>query len=320
MQPVELDKGYFLISFDFELAWGTRGRPSSKTVGPYLDGTRRAIDGVLRLLEKYELQATWVAVGALFLGGPERHEWLRDAKFDDVPHGDCLTQPHWYAEDVLSKLSNARPVQEIGCHTLTHMYVEDSKESREQLDLELERFLQLFQQLKLPTPKSFIFPKHYMAHFDLLRKHQLTNYRGSESGWFEQLPNATLRAAGRLAWARLRFPPVTSLPARSPEGLWMIPSSQYFSGFQNVGKYITVADRISKGIQGLNRAARRNQVHHLWTHPFNLGVRTDELLFGLEKIFRHARDLCSKGRLVNLTMERFAEELSKGHASQSPIA
>ena len=32
-----LDRGLFVVSLDFELAWGTRGRPSAGKVDAYLD-------------------------------------------------------------------------------------------------------------------------------------------------------------------------------------------------------------------------------------------------------------------------------------------
>ncbi len=311
--PVELETGAFVVSLDFELAWGTRGRQWSDIVGPDIDGTRNAINQLIALCRTYQVSATWVVVGAMFMGGDRRHRWLRDEQFDDVPLGNCVSQPRWYAEDILQQLRQASPAQDIGCHTLTHMFVQDSEESRKKFDEELERSSMLFDELGLPPATSFIYPKHYMAHFDLLAKHRFRCYRGPEAGWFERLPTRHAKAAGRLFSARIRQSPSVSYPYLSDDGLWVIPSSQFYPSFRSVGKHVSVSDRVAKGIKGLNRAAKRKGVYHLWTHPFNLGVRTDELLSGFEQIFRHARELAESGVLRNCSMASLASELDQKH-------
>lgn len=313
--PIQLDQGAFVFSLDFELAWGTRGRPSATTVGPYLDGTRRAIDQLLKLFEKYEISATWVMVGALAMGGPTKHPLLSHARYDDIPVGDSQTHPSWYAEDILANIRSIQPAQEIGCHTLTHMYVNESEESRQQFDWELGEFVKLFETLKLPRPRSFIFPKHYMYHFDLLVKHGFRCYRGPESGWFEKMPYAPLRGALRLMNSRLRRPPVVGLP-RHRNGLIEIPSSHFYSPFQSVGKYVTLRDRVAQAKAGLNRAASTKSVYHLWTHPFNLGQRTDELMSGLEETFIEFARLRDNGQIASQTMLSFTHTPSEAELTK----
>jgi len=202
---VTRDRGTFVVSLDFELAWGTRGRPSADKVGRYLEGTRPAIDRMLQLFQQYEVSATWVMVGGLLLGGSSRHPLLGDSRYDDIPTGDSQSQPNWYAEDIVQKIRDCDTPQEIGCHTLTHMYVNESSESRQQFDWELGEFVKLFEQRGLPKPVSFIFPKHYMHHFDLISQHGFKCYRGPETGWFERLPTAPVRGAFRRAISMLRF-------------------------------------------------------------------------------------------------------------------
>ena len=270
-------------------------------MGPYLDGTRRAIERLLGLFETYDISATWVMVGALAMGGPQKHPLLKKDRYDDIPPGDYLSQPSWYADDILAQIRSIQPKQEIGCHTLTHMYVNESDESRAQFDWELGEFVKLFAERKLPRPRSFIFPKHYMYHFDLLVKHGFECYRGPESGWFEHLPYAPLRGALRLVNSRLRRPPVVGLP-RFKNGLVEIPSSQFYSPFQSVGKYVSLADRVAQAKAGLDRAAKTKRIYHLWTHPFNLGQRTEELLSGLESILAHKKSLSDQGLIESRSM------------------
>ena len=305
-EPPALDCGAFVVSLDFELAWGTRGRPSAAKVGRYLNGTRPAIDRMLQLFQQYEISATWVMVGGLLLGGSSRHPLLSDPRYAEIPVGDCRSQPNWYAEDIVEKIRGCQVPQELGCHTLTHMYVNESDESRQQLDWELGEFVKLFQQQGLPKPVSFIFPKHYMHHFDLIAQHGFKCYRGPETGWFERLPTAPVRGAMRLLNSRLRRLPVVGLPSPSPEGLVEIPSSQFYAPFQSVGKYVSLSDRVAQAIAGLNAAAKQKKIYHLWTHPFNMGADAESLMGGLESILQHFKTLHTNGQIECRSMGSLA--------------
>ena len=316
---VPLHQGVLLLSLDFELAWGTRGRPAARHSAPFWAGTRRAVRGLLGLLQRYEMPATWAFVGALLLGRgqADRHPWLDDPQFADVPAGDAGSQPEWYADDVLDELLAAGPAQELACHTLTHRFIDPSGRGRQALRDELRRFRELCAARQLAQPTTFIFPKAKMAHFDVLAEEGFRCIRGPESGWFESLPGTRLRAALRLVDGRLARPPRVALPERLPCGLWVLPSSQFYSPFYSVGKHVSVQARVDKAIKGLRLAAERRAVYHLWTHPFNLGVRTDELLDGLDQILAEARRLCDAGQIEMLSMGELARRLD---ASGEPRA
>ena len=312
-----LPRGVFTFSLDLEFAWGTRGRPRAVEVPPFLDGTRDAIRGLLPLLEQYEIPATWVAVGALWLPTADdssKHRWLREGRFVDVPAGNCRSQPHWYAEDVLEALAGCRVPQELGCHTLTHIYVRPGAEGRQELRLELIRFLQLFERLNLPRPRTFIFPRAKMAHLDLLAEFGFSAFRGPENKWFESLPGKIPRAVLRLLDARSAMAPRVLKPRPFHDTLWMIPSSQFYSPFLGVGRRVSIASRVNKAIKGLRKAARHRSVYHLWTHPSNLGCHTADLLAGLQQIFAEADRLREAGCLETVAMGDIADRLNGSRA------
>lgn len=297
--------GAFVISLDFELAWGTRGRPAASKVGPYLDGARSAITRMLELFEEFEVSATWATVGALLMAQPgaqRRHRMISASRFEDIPAGDHLSAPDWYAGDILDQILSCSVPQEIGCHTLTHLYVNTKPEGRQELADELDLFLELFEELRLPRPRSFVFPKAYQAHFDLLAERDFYAYRGPEDRWYESLPG-TLPAAGiRLADSVAGLTPRVRRCEHHSRNLWMIPASQFYSPFMGVGRYVPLQSRVRKAVSGLNHAAKHGGVYHLWTHPFNMGYRTEELMFGFRQILGHAAKLRNDGRLEIRTM------------------
>lgn len=313
-----LERGLFTFSLDFELAWGTRGRPKAPAMPPFFRGTRSAIRGLLRRFEQYDVSATWAVVGALLLrseDGRTRHPWLADPRFDNVPAGDSRSHPFWYADDVVDALLNCRVPQEIGCHTLTHAFVDPQPAGREAFREELQRFLELFQELGWERPRSFIFPKAKMGHFDVLEEMGFRCYRGPESKWFESLPGEVVRAGIRLLDARMACRPRVDRPQLAGQRLWMIPASQFYSPFMSVGKYVSLEARVRTAVRGLQSAARTGGVFHLWTHPFNLGVRSEELLAGLDRILSEAARLRDAGEIDILPMGEIAEQLSAGQVA-----
>ena len=318
VEQVRLSRGVFTFSLDLELAWGTRKRANAAFMEPFLSGTREAVLRLLELFEEFNISGTWATVGALLLGNGDdskRHPWLEGNDFADVPSGDTVSQPDWYAEDIIHALRDCGVPQDIGCHTLTHGFVNPEPEGRKQFREELIRSLQVFDEYGLEKPTSFIFPKAKMGHFDVLAEVGFRSFRGPENKWFESLPGVRLPAALRLIDARLASCPRADIPQYHPAGLWMIPSSQFYSPFYNVGKYVSVRARVKKAIKGLHHACENKGVYHLWTHPFNLGVRTDELLAGLREIFTEADVLQKKGQLEILSMKDLAEQGDELRAS-----
>jgi peptidoglycan/xylan/chitin deacetylase (PgdA/CDA1 family) len=316
-----LDKGVFTISLDFELAWGTRGRPAASRVGPYLDGTRDAIWRLLGLFEQYEIPATWAVVGSLLMGGTgttRRHPLLSGEEFSDIPAGDATTAPRWYAEDIVERLLDHPADQEIACHSLTHRFADPTESGKESFRRELRQFRQLFEERYLEQPTSFIYPKAKMAHFDVLVEEGFRCIRGPEDKWFESLPGTLLPAGFRMLDAKLAVSPKVRLPRQIPEGLWVLPSSQFYSPLMSVGRHVSVSARVRKATKGLRQATRLKRLYHLWTHPFNLGMRTDELLGGFEQILQEACRLRESDKLEILTMRELTARLGRsGNADTS---
>lgn len=318
-----LERGVFTFSLDFELAWGTRGGPKAAAVAPYLAGTRTAITALLDLFSTYDVSATWAVVGAMFLAGRgahRRHEWLSPSRFDDVPPGDAATQPFWYADDVLAQLRQCAVRQELGCHTLTHAVVDPGPRGRSRLRQEIALFVELFDQLGLERPVSFIYPRGRIGHLEVLAEAGFRCFRGPECRWYESLPGELTRAGVRLLDAHSGVCPPVGEPACTAEGLWLIPSSQFYAPFMSVGRFVPLKARVQKAVRGLRRAARHRRVFHLWTHPFNLGMRTAELLAGLDAILREAGRLRAAGELEILPMGELAARLDAAGASGSSTA
>jgi peptidoglycan/xylan/chitin deacetylase (PgdA/CDA1 family) len=60
------NKGMLVISLDFELHWGVRDKRRIEDYRENLLGARAVIPRLLDLFARYDIHATWAAVGFLF--------------------------------------------------------------------------------------------------------------------------------------------------------------------------------------------------------------------------------------------------------------
>src|SRR3990167_11247331 len=148
-----LEKGIFILSLDFELAWGMRGDPAYKAD---FERTREVIDRMLALFEKYEIKATWATVGELFLTG-------------QAGNGDNLL---WHAPEVIEKIKKCLVAQEIGSHSFSHKVVGEDC-SRELFEEELKKNDEVAKRSG-GTMRSFVYPKNSVGFTDLLAKYGFT--------------------------------------------------------------------------------------------------------------------------------------------------
>jgi peptidoglycan/xylan/chitin deacetylase (PgdA/CDA1 family) len=316
MRAIDPDRGIFTLSLDFELIWG-----ALDLCGP--DPFREAcavergevIDQLLELLEELEVSATWCTLGHLFLdhcspeGGrkhpeivPPRHAWHPAEWFQHDPCSNEADAPGFYGRSLLEKIRACAVPQEIGCHSFSHVIFGDPGCSRETAQSEVAACVRLAEQMGLKL-RSFAFPRNVAGHLDVLREAGFRCYRGPEPVWYEE-------GQGRSVFKRLAHlwdvliaaaPPVVSPEWVSP-GLWNIPGSMIYFPMHGFRRYIPVSLRVARAVKGLDAAAARKQIFHLWFHPTNLAFEPEQMLGGLRRILHHAASLRARGALAILPM------------------
>ena len=315
-----LDQGIFMISLDTELAWGTFDKMGHMRYRTDLERVRGVITAILELFTRLDVSATWDCVGHLFLdhcqpiNGIKHPQLVRPAQtpfggdwFKYDPATDAKRAPAWYGKDIVEQILSVQPAQEIGCHTFSHVVITDGNCSRDCLASELLACQELADQMKIVL-RSFVFPRNKEGYHDLLAKHGFTTYRGPAPLWYVSWPGPIRKMAYLLDhW--LALPPPVVSPHWHEAGLWDLPASYYYVHRHGWGKLLPIGLRVVKATRGLERAARKRKIFHLWCHPFNIASDPDHLLRGLEAILRHFCTFREQHLLVNMTMGQLAEKL-----------
>ena len=107
---IELERGVFTLSLDFELIWGTLAEMGEEGFRKQCELERLVIiDRLLALLTEFEIPATWCVVGHLFLANCDAPLSLRRGRCG----GDnCL----YCGRSLVEKIRACAVPQEIGCH------------------------------------------------------------------------------------------------------------------------------------------------------------------------------------------------------------
>ncbi|MDR8414590.1 hypothetical protein MTP10_38420 [Nonomuraea sp. 3-1Str] len=281
--------GTCILSVDTELAWGTDAADLPK-LAKVFDEEPRIIRRLIGLLDDYRIPATWAVVGRLLLP-PDGREPTR------------TPQEWYYAPYLLDWIKGARVEHEIGTHTFTHVYAHHASTTREVWLRELEAAARVSERLGLPM-RSIVHPRNQIAYVDSLPDFGIIAYRGVERNWYGNRLGA-LHFLDRALGTPATTYDLSTL--RKGERLVDLPASQFLVGSNGPRRMIPVSSRVRQARLGLDRAARRGELYHLWFHPFNLD---GDLMFGaLERILREVAARRDRGELRVLTMEQAAEHV-----------
>ena len=312
----------FTLTLDTELFWGSFDQMTPEHFAHLYPNIRGTIASILKLLDQYEVSATWAVLGHLFLSECRRdasglahpelvrpqQSWRPGDWYSVDPCTDGIRDPLWYGEDILDALQATHTPQEIGCHSFSHVLYGDPALTREAVDADLDICVALAARRGI-TLRSFVFPRNSEGHHEALQAHGFHAYRGADPTWHAGLPGQLGRVA-HLADQLAGLPPPVSHPTERLPGLWNIPGSCLLIHRTGIRGLIPTASRIRKAKAGLQRAKATGGGFHLWTHPFNLASDPQYMIAVLDAILREAVEHRDRGDLVIEPMGTIAQRLS----------
>jgi hypothetical protein len=304
-----------VISLDLELSWGSfdlsfdadllkMGRWTHDVGAPNL----------LNHLIRNNLSATWAVVGAMMRpslpdvsGLPEvNYPHFSKPWFSYVPkEGDELTHPEWFGASLVKMIKNAKPEQEIGFHSFSHVPFGRPGMTRERATAEYRYCAQIARELEIPAT-CFVFPRNSVAYLADLRNAGFTCFRDVDEPSVRFASDKLTSIAMVLADFAGLSPRMVEPSIR--EGIVSIPGSlqiRYAAGWR---KYIPDSSRLRRLRKGLERVRRSGGVFHVWFHPENLYAEWPRLENVVTRFLDELGTLVHNGDLRCLTMGQLAGE------------
>ena len=307
-----LPRAVFTLSLDFELIWGTLDLRGPDGFGEACRVERsEVVDRLLALLVEFDVRASWLVVGHLFLDRcdtprhPEivrpAHDWHPDDWFRHDPGGDEEAAPNFLGRSLVERVRACPVAQEIGGHSFSHPIYGDPGCSRAAAESDLDALVAAAAGMGL-TLRSFSFPRNRVGYEDALAARGFRVFRAPEPTAYRDLRWAFPRRLGHLADVLLARTPPAVLPERRGDGLVAVPGSMVYFPMHGPRRLVPMALRVRRALKGLRAAVREGRVFHLWTHPTNLAEHKEAMFGGLRTILEEMAKLRARGLMEVQTL------------------
>jgi peptidoglycan/xylan/chitin deacetylase (PgdA/CDA1 family) len=320
-----IKKGIFTISLDFELYWGMHDKVLLHEYEENLKGDKNAIIRILELFDKYEIHATWATVGFLFAKDLDELEKYYPHKkpsytnanlssYDYIKNIDINKMQYHFAPETIAEICK-HEYQEIGTHTFSHYYCLENGQKVDEFNSDIESAIKIAE-AKGISIKSLIFPRHQKndKYLAILNEHGITSFRGVEKGWIYKVVVGTeemlIRRGLRLIDAYINLSGANSYNIKSISTTkpYNIPSSRFL---RPVSKKLFFLEGLRKRriLNAIKHAAIKGEIFHLWWHPHNFGVNTDENINFLEDILSLFVEMKAQYGMKSLNMGEITESI-----------
>ena len=317
---MNMNVGKFVISIDFELAWGGIFDETilHKNLELYKQ-TRKAIYEIIDLFEKHKISATWAFVGHLML---ESCEKINNVKHPDIVrpnyswfnkdwfHHDPCTRKDinsiWYADDVLKKVMSCKVMQEIASHSFSHILFGEKGCSKECAESDIRKCIEVASLYNIDLI-SFVFPCHSEGHKDVLNKYGFKIYRGYEYDRYSKLRNRKVKRVALIIDKIFAVTPKTSNLGIDEYGLYYIPGNLCYYRYHGWKNILTKKSVFKQAKKGIDLAVRKGEVFHFWFHPYQIARDLYDSIYDLEEILYYAHAQAEAGLIKNMTMKQLVE-------------
>lgn len=322
------NSGAFVISLDFEKAWGMHDVNVDGHYDEHLRNVDVVVPRMLQLFEQYEIHATWATVGLLFGNNydelqpyiPVNRPTYKQKEFCSYKIVEQLSQlanDELYYGKCLVEAIRATPFQEIGTHTFSHYYCLEDGQTKQQFSEDLAAAIAINQQ----PMYSIVFPRNQVnkEYLAVCEQQGIMSYRGVEQHkmyqtmCFSQKESLRSYKVLRLLDAYLNISGFNTYKWQQLEQQHIIniPASRFLRPYHQALK-VFESFRLKRIKKAMTYAAQHGEIYHLWWHPHNMGAQLDHNFSFLVAILQHFQYLQQTYNMQSMSMYEVTQAVRKG--------
>lgn len=315
--------GKMVISLDFELFWGVLDKYNLDEYGENILNVSKVIPKILELFEQYEIHATWGIVGLILL---DKKEFLekdilkninyKNKKLSAYGHMEFIknSNPNLFFAENLVKEIKKRKNQEIATHTLSHYFVSEEGQTKEDFDYDMSKMIEI-NKIKGNKIKTIIFPKNQNnnTYNTVLQKYGIKYYRGNEKNIFykngKQEKELLIVRIFRFldSYINIGGNYTYQIEDIKEKYLLNVRASRLFRPYNKKMWFLEFL-KIRRIKKQMEYAAKHGEVFHLWWHPHNFGKNLNENLILLENLLNFYKELKNKYNFKSYNICEIGEE------------
>ncbi len=300
-----MKKGALVISLDFELVWGIFDHIEIKDKVAYFTNTLYAIPKMLEVFEHHNIHVTWATVGMLFNENweawqanqpsvlPTYEKEILNPYTYGKAHQKSGYDQFFFAPNLIKSIHSVKG-QEIGTHTYSHYYCLENGQTIEQFEADLQQAVLMGKMFNIEL-KSLVFPRNQFNknYLEVCARNQVETIRTNPNDWYWDTtkPDTLFSKLARTGDAY--FPlGKKSYPIKmvQPDTVVSQMASRFFRPQHQIKTLNNI--RLGRIKNEIIQAAQKGEVYHLWWHPHNFGVDTENALKALAEIitvFNHCK-------------------------------
>lgn len=303
---MEKKKGNLVFSLDFELFWGAPERWDTQQKNDYFLNTRFAIPQILNLFEQYGIRATWATVGFLFFRTKEELEtFIPDEKptysnekldnykrIEDIG-SDEESDKFRFANSIIHQIIPV-PGQEVGSHTFSHYYCNESGQTVEQFKADLLSARSTAEELFGIILNSLVFPRNqFNPEYSIAaRDCGFKVVRSNPNVWFWK-SQSRMAPLYRALDTLIPISKTLAFDIHGSNEFVELPASRFLRPYRKKECLLQPFKKIRIQNEMLH-AAQKGLNYHLWFHPHNFGYDTEQNLKYLRSLLEYYKMLSEK--------------------------
>ena len=322
-----LKNGSFIISLDYELAWGIIEKSYlKKYCNTNVCNVPIVVEKMLELFDKYQINATFATVGFLMCRDKtELNKYSPDLKPSYVnkvlsPYTGFLEaieqdDPCFFFPSIINCLKTKENI-EIASHTFCHYYCLECGQNEEEFEQDLLSALKVAKAKGIQL-KSIVFPRNNVndAYLKICFRHGIFCYRGNATKFFTRPKSRFDSFKNRLGRLVDSYLPLNnescyeiSTLRPSEDNPVNVPASRFFRPYS---KKLAILEplRLYRIKNEIKHAAQKGKLYHIWWHPHNFGSDIDKNMKNLETVLKCYAECHAKYGMQSYTMSDFANTI-----------
>ena len=327
--------GYFLVSLDYELQWGSFDKVVlDENKKRELDNTLELITKILKQFGDNNIAATWAVVGMMFC--KNKDEWEHNIPTTIPLYKNTELSPYQYfqtienikeyekyffALDSINAIINTVK-QELATHTYSHYYCLEQGQTSKNFKADLAKAKQLMEQQNCKID-SLILPRNQFnaAYNSVCNELDIATIRTNPTSWYWKAGNDNiLRRIFRLldTFNLFSYSKCIHLGFFNQQNLrpYFLPASRFFRSWKPNSKIVNHIKLLRIKLE-MTYAAKHKKYYHIWWHPENFGNHPNECLQELKSIVQHYLMLQNKYDFKSVSMSEFGEIIKANNAHNS---
>jgi len=322
-----INNGKFVISLDFELHWGFFDNRPLDDCRQQLSNINVVIDKLLYLSHLYNVSITFATVGKMFAKDksealkylPRRKPNYKNTALNAYKLLNNISeddQKFYFAQELIKKIETEK-LHEICTHTFCHYYCYEIGQSIEDFKEDLMSAIAIAKDSGIAT-KSIVFPRNQVkeSYLQVCEDLGIETYRGN--CWFNFSNNARKLKLKEYGLVTLRVldtyfnisgSNTFTLDTYNSKcsKLINIPASRFLRPYNSQLKFMEKL-KINRVKKSMTKAAKRNEVYHLWWHPHNFANNIEENFKNFSDILKHYNSLKDRYNFESITMQKLGDE------------